>query len=408
MLLMRNPNTIPAEIDSLLSEGIPTAMDRERYAFDLASVPFGQKVVVHGAGRFGRLILSGLRQRGIEPIAFTDNNPLLYGESVEGVRVISPHEGAEKFGRSAAFVVAVWNGTASDRMGDRIAQLTELGCERVVPAGLLCWKYPDVFLPYYPLDLPHKALLDKNRARAAFKLFADDASRAEYLAQMRFRLHLDYDSFTSPLPHDGYFQSDLYDLQPDEVLIDCGAYDGDSIESFVRARNEQFEKIIAFEPDPGNWTNLKKRLSKFQTSVAGRVTPLPYALGSMPGTVQFDSTGTETARIGKGPVTVRCVVLDDVLRDARPTFMKFDIEGAELDALNGARQVIISHRPIMVVSCYHQQSHLWEVPLLLADLCRDYRFFLRPHGAEGWDLLTYAVPVERLRLETGVMGASRL
>ena len=397
-----------AAIDSLLSEEVAAAASRESSAFDLASFPVADTLVLHGAGRFGRRTLAGLRKLGIEPLAFSDNNPSLHGRTIEKLPVISPPEGAERFGRRATFVITVWNSAATDRMSDRVEQLRRLGCERVVPAGLLCWKYPETFLPYFPLDLPHKALLDKNRARAAFELFADGASRAEYLAQMRFRLHLDYDSFTSPLPHDGYFQSDLYDLQRDEVLVDCGAYDGDSIESFVRARNEQFDEIIAFEPDPGNCTNLKKRLSEFKTSVAGRVTPLPYALGSKPGTVQFDSTGTETARIGEGPVTVRCVVLDDVLRDARPTFMKFDIEGAELDALNGARQVIISHRPIMVVSCYHQQSHLWEVPLLLADLCRDYRFFLRPHGAEGWDLLTYAVPVERLRLETGVMGASRL
>jgi FkbM family methyltransferase len=399
MLLMRNPNTIPAEIDSLLCEGIPAAMDRERCAFDIASMPFGQKIVLHGAGRFGRLILSGLRKLRIEPLAFTDNNPLLHGKSVESVPVISPSEGAEKFGRNSAFIVTIWNSAASDRMRDRIAQLTELGCERVVPAGLLCWKYPDIFLPYYPLDLPHKALLEKDNARAAFELFADDASRAEYLAQMRFRLLLDYDSFSPPRRHDEYFQSDLYHLQSDEVLIDCGAYDGDSIASFVKSRNEQFERIVAFEPDPQNWNALTNRLSNFSSSVASRITPLPYALGSKDGTVQFHSTGTEVAKIGEGSTAVKCAVLDDVLREIKPTFIKFDIEGAELDALQGARRVISSHRPIMVVSCYHQQSHLWEVPILLADLCRDYKLFLRPHGAEGWDLLCYAVPVERLKLE---------
>ena len=56
-------------------------------------------------------------------------------------------------------MITVWNGTAKDRMADRTRQLIRAGCERVVPAGLLFWKYPQTFLPYYALDLPHKVLL---------------------------------------------------------------------------------------------------------------------------------------------------------------------------------------------------------------------------------------------------------
>ena len=101
--------------------------------------------------------------------------------------------------------------------------------------------------------------------------------------------------------------------------------------------------------------------------------------------------------IGQGQDSVECVTLDQALRDVTPTILKFDIEGAELDALAGAREVIARSRPVLAVSCYHQQSHLWEIPLELARTCHDYQFFLRPHGVEGWDLLCYAVPQERLR-----------
>ena len=64
-------------------------------------------------------------------------------------------------------MITIWNGQAKDRMADRVRQLEDLGCQRVIPAGFLFWKYPDVFLPYYPLDLPHKLLMKADEVRSA-------------------------------------------------------------------------------------------------------------------------------------------------------------------------------------------------------------------------------------------------
>ena len=93
---------------------------------------------------------------------------------------------------------------------------------------------------------------------------------------------------------------------------------------------------------------------------------------------------------------MRAEPLDSLLGDARPTFMKFDIEGAEVDALTGARQTIERQAPILAVCVYHQQDHLWRIPLLLREWRDDYALFLRPHNEEGWDLVCYAVPRARL------------
>ena len=54
-------------------------------------------------------------------------------------------------------------------------------------------------------------------------------------------------------------------------------------------------------------------------------------------------------------------------------------------------------RPALAVSAYHEQDHLWRVPLMLKQICEGYEFFLRPHGAEGWDLACYALPSERVK-----------
>ena len=79
-----------------------------------------------------------------------------------------------------------------------------------------------------------------------------------------------------------------------------------------------------------------------------------------------------------------------------------DIEGAELDALEGARRSIQTHRPILSICVYHKQDDLWRIPLFIHALVEDYRLFLRPHEVDGKELVCYAVPLNRLRSAVAV------
>lgn len=383
------------EVEALLHESSNAAIARERNEFDRITQSYSDKIVLFGAGGMGRRKLAGLRRVGIAPIAFADNNPSIQGKNVDGIPVLSPIEAARQHGSNAVFVITIWSSFSKDRMRHRIQQLESLGCECVVPAGLLSWKFPDVFLPYFPMDLPHKVLSHAQEVRAAFKLFEDMESREEFVGQLRFRLLMDFDRMGNPKGADAYFQNELFELKPDEVFVDCGAFDGDTIADFLRVRGHSFHEIVAFEPDHINWEKLQNRLSKLDAGLRERITVLPYALGAERGVVLFPSSGSDQSRIGEGTDSIEMVTLDESLGSKHPTYIKFDIEGAELQALRGARQIIEKFRPVLAVSAYHEQSHLWQIPLLLAELCPDYAFYLRPHGAEGWDLLCYAVPKER-------------
>src|SRR5262249_48840599 len=152
--------------------------------------------------------------------------------------------------------------------------------------------YPDVFLPYYPVDLPHKLLEHADDVRRAYALWSDEASRREYLAQVRFRLLLDYDSMGSPGAEEHYFP-DLFRLSPAEVLVDCGAFDGDTIAAFVRQQGDRFERILAYEPDPLNWARLQERVAGLPETIRRKISCFPQAVSASAGTIQFDSTGTD-------------------------------------------------------------------------------------------------------------------
>jgi FkbM family methyltransferase len=381
-------------LEGLFAEGEAAAMARERLAFDSMAGLSKALIVLFGAGRVGRKTLAGLRKVGIEPIAFVDNDVRLWGTFVAGVEVLSPQEAARRHGEHATFVITIWRGEAKDRMSQRESQLRSLGCKYVVTFPPLFWKHAQVFLPHYAVDLPHKVQQQADDVCRAGRLWSDDASRKEYLAQLRWRLLGEFDALYSPVQHTMYFPQDLCPLADHEVFTDCGAYDGDSIRSFLDQTKNSFQRIYGFEPDPANFSKLEKAVSL----LPGResITLRRAAVGSQTGSVTFSGDGNEASSVGKGDMVVDCVALDQALSGTPPTYIKIDIEGAELDALSGARQIIQRYSPVLAICTYHLQDHLWKIPLLIQSMTANYSFFLRPHLVEGWDLVTYAIPKSRL------------
>jgi FkbM family methyltransferase len=386
--------SIREQIQNLLSEGVDGARERERTTFDEQAGPFGNSLVLFGAGGIGRKTLAGLRKLGIEPLAFADNNPKLWEERLQGVQVMSPQEACARYSKTASFVVTVWCGEGWDRMNDRVRFLRGLGCERVLTFGSLYWKYPEIFLPHYAAASAHKVHEQAEAVLQAAELWEDEASRREYLSQIRWRLFFDFDGLADPVQHSMYFPTDLCTLAEDEVFVDCGAYDGDTLVSFLAHATAGFKKAFAFEPDPSSFTKLSQKVSQLPSKDA--IVIHQAATGSENRSVLFTGDGSPAATMGTGNIRVDCVKLDSILMDERPTYIKMDIEGAELAAIMGARQTIARHSPVLAICSYHTQDHIWKIPHLIHSINPTYHFFLRPHLAEVWDLVCYAIPKERL------------
>ncbi len=193
-------------------------------------------IVLFGAGRVGLIALAGLRRLGVEPAAWADNNPRLQGTVVEGLPVLSAADASAKFGGSATFVVTIYTGVGVRR------QVTDMGL-RAIAFTHVFRQYPDTFLPHGCLDLPDKLLPDRQDILRAAKIWADEASRTEYLAQSA----IERCSMRPCLPaHPGpiYFPEDLFKLIADEVFVDCGAFDGDTLREFLARSSNTFRQIV--------------------------------------------------------------------------------------------------------------------------------------------------------------------
>ena len=407
--------TARQELDALLRETPAAARVREQSAFDEIAGK-QRRVVIFGAGRLGRKILAGLAGTDLEPIAFADNNPDLWGKVVNGLPVVSPSDAKTKYSTEATFVVAIWHPSQAPLISALLKQVHGLGC-RVAAFPVLFWRHPDRFLPYFFWDLPSQLLQKSAELVAAFALADDDASRRAFAAQVQLRLHADFDRAGTPAPGAQYFPG-LFSISADECFVDCGAYTGDTIQAFLAQTNHAFRKVIAFEADP----SVMPRLENFMKDVGSRGIIHKVAVGAINGKVYFSGdgigggrvTGDTPATLGKSSpvhthrcwtcsshdcplhnVEVPCVRLDDALAKERVSFIKMDIEGAELQALEGARGIIKRDRPVLAVCGYHMPDHLFRVPLFLKTLGPCSLLFLRPHCADGLDSVWYSVPRER-------------
>lgn len=359
-------------------------------------------VVLHGAGGLGIRMLSAMRADGADAVAFSDNGLARQGTTIEGLPVLSPADAVRRF-PDAIFVITIWGANSAHRQSHSREQLTRLGAAEVCSFPVLAWHHHRGALPHYLVDLPDGPLYEADRVRAAFETFADEASRQEFVDQVRLRVTGSYDHLRSPVKHRQYFPDDVIAWRAGEVVVDGGAYDGDSLRSWIDWRGADFARWIAVEPDPGNLARFRATVEAQATDVAPRVITHEVALGTKRGELTFSATGTAGATTaqdharGAPTVTVQVAPLDELVADEPVSLIKLDIEGGELEALIGATDTVRRTRPVLAICAYHRQDHLWEVPLLCRELLPDSRLVLRPHNEEGWDLVCYAVPTARWR-----------
>ena len=393
------PMDARAELDALLSRDSAAVRIEELAAFD--RVARDRPIVLMGAGGLGRRALAGLRRHGVTPLAFADNAPARHGTSIDGVPVLSPADAAQRYGRTAVFVVTIWGANSPHRFAHSREQLRALGCVVVSSFPPLFWKYAGDLLPFYLQDLPSRLLEQPEQVARGFDVWSDEASRAEYVAQVRFRLTADFDGLAHPVGHPQYFPDDLFAWRDDEWIVDAGAYDGDTIRAVAALHGDRFAHLLAVEPDPSNFARLQATVAGLPDALRAKVSCRQVAVGEAPAVLHLDPTGTAasaaTVTAGAGTIAVNADTIDAMTAGARPTFIKLDIEGFEIDALRGAKGTIDTHAPVVAVCVYHAQDHLWRIPLLLRSWRDDYALFLRPHNEEGWDLVCYAVPRARLR-----------
>lgn len=235
--------------------------------------------------------------------------------------------------------------------------------------------------------------------QSSTELYADELSRRNWnaAAEWRYRRVLSDDYPLGP-------QQGKYDLRPFgrggvhyEVVYDCGSFDL-SLLDWLASAEITYDRMVAFEPDPGRYAACKRLLEEGKLP-SGGITLDRRAISDRAGSVPFLANSLLAARIIRD-TTLRhpkLTAVDTCTLDAQSPvpnqgariLIKLHIEGSELPALKGAANLLERTRADILLNLSHDEPSLLEIPRWIASLGR-HDLFLRSHALFGEGMTLFA------------------
>lgn len=339
-------------------------------------------IIMYGMGDGADKILSVMEKYGIEPADFMASDEFVRGHSFRGHRVKKLSEIEELYND---FIVVICFGSALPEVMERIDRIRE--------------KY-ETYAPDVPVVgdglFDGDYISDHEFEIMQLKSYlADDASRECLDVLMKYRITGDIGTLRkceSPLQE----MIGMLNIGPDETYVDLGAYNGDTVEAFLKLTGKRFRHIYALEPDRRNFSKLRRRLYYISSAL---LTAKNAAAWSSDTKLIFNNkAGRGSALItdpeksdGRG-YEIDALSVDSLLDGKPATLIKYDVEGSEHEALLGSEETIRKYKPRLIVSLYHRVEDLVELPLLIHELNPGYRMFLRHHPyIPAWDTNLYCI-----------------
>lgn len=149
---------------------------------------------------------------------------------------------------------------------------------------------------------------------------------------------------------------------------------------------KSYREVMAFEPDARNVNVCRENLSSLEN-----VKVFCAGLWSENEKLLFKRMGDDGSgsQIGtEGDIQVDGVALDSIVSE-KVSFIKLDIEGAELRALMGAQNIIRRDRPRMAICIYHKPEDIWEIPMFIKEIVPEYHMLVRHHSTYTHDTILY-------------------
>lgn len=185
-----------------------------------------------------------------------------------------------------------------------------------------------------------------------------------------------------------YFDLEYMKISNHERFVDCGVLDGETSLNLLELCGGKADKIWMFEPDKNNIQKVRGNFCKIEVEYE----IIRGGVWSSNTTLHFNSLGNGCASIdADGKDVIEVFKLDDLLADESPSFIKMDIEGAELEALLGSEQIIKKYYPKLAISVYHKPEDIFRIPELILNYYNNYKFYLRHYSYTNSETILYAI-----------------
>ena len=273
------------------------------------------------------------------------------------------------------FIILLSFASSLDNMLDRFYELDE--------------KY-EMYAPDVPVTGEGTFDLDfyeanKDKLEYVYSLLADDLSKKVYENTVKYKLtgKISYLKEIETLPDEVW--DNILTPTKYRVCVDAGAYNGDTAREMI-AKCPNVEKIYALEPDSRNF----KKLSAYAEEEK-RIVPINAAVWNRDDKLLFDAGGNRNSNFftinSKKTTEIEAKTIDGICQNAAVDYIKYDVEGAEHNALIGSKETIKRCSPDLLVSVYHRNEDLFDLPLFIKEISPDYKLYLRKYKyVPAWDL----------------------
>ena len=316
-------------------------------------------IVLYGMGNGAEIMVKYLAGYGIEVSGFFASDGFVRGQSFLGKRVLTFSEAKEAF---PDMTVLVSFGTNRQEVIDNILSLDAPVFAPEVPvAGEKLFNYE-----FYN---EHSEEIKEVR-----KMLADAQSKHTFDELIEYKLSGRIEHLLNCETSENEMYSCL-NLK-NETYLDLGAYNGDTVLEFIKF-DRVYKSITAVEPDKKNFKKLKKNTEGLNIEC------INAAVCNYAGETEFSCLGGRNSRIGAGE-KVKAITVDSLQKAF--SYIKFDVEGQEAKAIEGARTLISEKKPKMLVSAYHRSEDIFFLPLLVKKINSSYKVFLyKQKYIPAWD-----------------------
>lgn len=350
-------------------------------------------VIIFGAGSYGQAVYCMLRHKGaINNVkAFCDNSAQKRGEIIYGLEVLD-YETVKIYFPDCIFIIA---STYYIEIEDQLKGLCETNFYTIYPQQI---EYSKEW--YEIMDRGRIKILkdwssinstefERNRSKLE-GLLADQESKDVLKNIIAFRNTGDYGYINSIYnPNEiQYFDDSIIELSDDEYFIDLGAWDGDTVCNFIKVTNNRYRHIVSFEPGEQQFKALNsmirsRQLTNIDTYKIGAWSESAY--------LTFEENEDSSKINNEGSTKIKVNAMDNMFLEQPVSFIKMDIEGAEKEALMGAKKIIHKYKPKLAVCVYHKPEDIVRLPLLINEILPEYKIFLRHHTEFHTETVCYAI-----------------
>ncbi len=205
-----------------------------------------------------------------------------------------------------------------------------------------------------------------------YKCLADEISRFVYYNVLAFKItgKLQYLRACTTTPDEAF--KNIIKPTKNEAYVDLGAYTGDTIAELLSYTNGKYERIYALEPNVRNFKKLTANTEGMQNCFVENA-----AAWNCDDVLIFNAGGGRQSQVSKNGIETRATSVDILLKGEKATYIKYDVEGAEKQAIEGTTETIKAYKPKLCVALYHRAVDMFELPLQILSICPDYKLYVR-------------------------------